>query len=98
MGCKDCAERRKNLRDAIMHGKMADALDITVEGLRAMIRIDADADHRKVPVVTPALPNLSGKTKAELLEIAADEGVVVPEGSTNAEIIELIESKRRNLA
>ncbi|WP_311271042.1 hypothetical protein [Sphingobium sp. WCS2017Hpa-17] len=47
MSCKDCAEKRKRLRDAIMHGKMAEALDVTVEGLRAMIGIDAGADHRK---------------------------------------------------
>lgn len=47
MACKDCEERRKRLRDAIMHGKMADALDITVEGLRVMIGVDAGADHRK---------------------------------------------------
>jgi len=47
MTCKDCDERRKSLRDAIMHGKMAEAMDITVEGLRVMIGIDAGADHRK---------------------------------------------------
>lgn len=58
MACKDCAERRKNLRDAIMHGKMAEALDITVEGLRAMIRIDAGADHR---TDAPAEPVTSAK-------------------------------------
>ena len=47
MVCVDCAERRQKLRDAIMHGKMAKALDITVEGLRVMIGIDARADHRE---------------------------------------------------
>lgn len=47
MACKECEQRRKKLRDAIMHGKMAEALDMTVEGLRVMIGIDAGADHRK---------------------------------------------------
>lgn len=47
MACPDCEIRRKRLRDAIMHGKMADAMDITVEGLRVMIGIDAAADHRR---------------------------------------------------
>lgn len=46
MACEDCERRRKMLRDAVLHGKMADALDITVEGLRVMIGIDAKADHR----------------------------------------------------
>jgi hypothetical protein len=98
MACKDCAERRKNLRDAILHGRMAEAMDMTVDGLRVMMRIDAGADHRKPPVVTPALPSLSGKTKAELLDIADDEGADVEDGATNPEIIEAIDSKRRLLA
>lgn len=55
MACKDCEERRKRLRDAIMHGKMAEALDITVEGLRVMIGIDAGADHRKEAAETLAV-------------------------------------------
>ncbi len=96
MACKDCAERRKNLRDAILHGRMAEAMDMTVEGLRVMMRIDAGADHRKTaPDLTPAPPALTGKNKAELLEIAADEGVSTEEGATNAEIVEAIEAKRR---
>ena len=53
MACRDCEEKRKRLRDAIMHGKMAAALDVTVEGLRAMIGIDTGADHRK-EAETPA--------------------------------------------
>lgn len=47
MACPECEARRKKLRDAILHGKMAEAMDITVEGLRVMIGIDAGADHRK---------------------------------------------------
>lgn len=56
MSCKDCAEKRKRLRDAIMHGKMAEALDVTVEGLRVMIGIDSAADHRKDVAAKPAKP------------------------------------------
>lgn len=92
MGCIDCAERRKRLRDAILHGRMAEALDTTVEGLRVMIGIDAGADHRRVE---PEQPSLSGKTKAELLAIAAAEDVVTEDGATNAEIIDAIATKRR---
>jgi len=95
MACKDCAERRKNLRDAILHGRMAEAMDMTVEGLRVMMRIDAGADHRKAPEMTPTIPALTNKNKAELLEIAADEGVFTEEGATNAEIVDAIEAKRR---
>jgi len=47
MACVECEARRKALRDAIMRGKMAEAMDITVEGLRVMIGIDAGADHRR---------------------------------------------------
>jgi hypothetical protein len=39
-------------------------------------------------------PTLADNTKAELLEIAATEGVDVDEGMTKAVIIELIEAKR----
>lgn len=46
MSCPECEARRKALRDAIMHGKMAQAMDITAEGLRVMIGIDAKSDHR----------------------------------------------------
>jgi len=60
MVCVDCEARRKALRDALLHGKMAEALDITVEGLRVMIGIDAGADHRKEaaekPVADPIDP------------------------------------------
>lgn len=99
MACKDCAERRKNLRDAILHGRMAEAMDMTVEGLRVMMRIDAGADHRKdAPEVTPAPVSLSGKNKTELLAIAADENVEVQEGATNPEIVEAIEGKRLQAA
>lgn len=60
MSCPDCELRRKRLRDAILHGKMAEALDITVDGLRVMIGIDAGADHRKdALVVGEAAPEVT---------------------------------------
>jgi hypothetical protein len=40
------------------------------------------------------LPSLSGKTKAELLDIAGAEGVTVKDGATNAEITAAIEANR----
>lgn len=39
-------------------------------------------------------PSLSGKNKAELTQIAADEEVTFDEGATNAQIVEAIEAKR----
>lgn len=110
MACRNCHQ----IRTLILHGKMADAVGLTVETMREKIgfktveedntvkelrysvAIDAASDHRKVDV-TPVRPSLSGKTKAELLEIAEDEEVVVAEGATNAEIADAIEAKRREL-
>lgn len=65
MACKDCEVRRKRLRDAIMHGRMAEALDVTVEGLRVMIGIDAESDHRKdaAPKADPVPAKATGKDK-----------------------------------
>lgn len=78
--------------------------DETVEGLRTTVAIDSDSDHRAATARDKAVadqttpPSLSGKTKAELLEIAANEGVTIEDGATNAEIIERIESKRQGHA
>jgi hypothetical protein len=47
MACKDCEEKRRKLRSAVLHGRMAEAMDITIEGLRTIITINAGADHRK---------------------------------------------------
>jgi len=63
MACVDCELRRKRLRDAIMHGRMAEALDVTVEGLRVMIGIDAGADHRKE--ASEAEPKKAAKASAK---------------------------------
>lgn len=40
MACKECEERRRKLRDAIMHGKMAEAMGLTVGGLREMMGLN----------------------------------------------------------
>ena len=108
MACQNC----KTIRDLLLHGKMAAAAgltvetfrdkigfkvvheDQTVEGLRSTLVIDSDSNHR----ADATLPSLSSKTKAELLEIAANEGVEIEDGATNAEIIERIESKRQGHA
>lgn len=58
MACKNCEERRKRLRDAIMHGKMAEAVGETVAGLREMIGLGA----------APEEPALIGDASAELAE------------------------------
>lgn len=99
MACANC----KTIRDLLLHGKMAAAAGLTVEtlrekigftpepventteGLRTTMVIDAASDHRAP---------LSGKNKAELLEIAAAEGAVVEDGATNAQIVEAIEAQR----
>ncbi len=60
MSCIECEARRKALRDAILRGKMAEAMDITVEGLRVMMRIDAGADHRKD---APAKPRRAKRSR-----------------------------------
>lgn len=49
-------------------------------------------------IFVASLPSLSGKTKADLLAIAEDEGVAVEEGATNADIIAAIETHRSNPA
>lgn len=43
-------------------------------------------------------PSLTGKNKAELLAIAADEGVTVEDGATNADIVSAIELAREEAA
>ena len=54
MACEKCEQQRKKLRDAIMRGKLSEVVDVTVEGLRVMIGIDAGADHRKEAAATLA--------------------------------------------
>lgn len=86
MACIGCEERRRALKDAILHGKLAEATGHTLAGFREMVGWKTEEARD--------LPALSGKTKAELLAIAADEGVTVDDGATNAEIVEAIEEHR----
>lgn len=56
--------------------------------------LDHDGDGHKGGSTADEPPALTGKNKAQLLEIAAAEGVTVADGATNAQIIEAIEAKR----
>lgn len=78
MACVECAERRKRLRDAIFRGKLAEAKDITVEGLRVMIGIDAGADHRKEATARKT------KKRAPVVGRAGPE-VIIPPAEGNEE-------------
>jgi hypothetical protein len=91
MACINC----EKIRAAILHGKMAEALGLTVVMFREKMGLSVEGD----PMIDAAtLPSLSGKTKAELLAIAADEKVDVEEGATNADIIDAIATKRELVA
>ena len=56
--------------------------------------LDADGDGNPGGSLPQDPPVLSGKTKAELLKIAADEKVEIEDGALNADIIAAIELKR----
>lgn len=56
--------------------------------------LDADGDGNPGGSKPQDPPALTGKTKAELLQIAADEGAVIEDGALNADIIAAIELKR----
>lgn len=56
--------------------------------------LDHDHDGKAGGSLPSDPPVLVGKTKAQLLSIAATEKVVVPDGATNAEITAAIEAKR----
>jgi len=55
---------------------------------------DNDGDGNPGGSNSQTPPALTGKTKAELLEIATAEKVTVKDGATNADIIEAIEAAR----
>lgn len=56
--------------------------------------LDHDGDGEKGGSLPAEPPSLSGKTKAELLEIAKDEGVKADKSMTNDAITKAIEAKR----
>lgn len=66
------------------------------------VEVDSDAladiaDHPDLSVADDEdgdLPVLAGKNKAALVKIAADEGVEIEDGATNADIVSAIELAR----
>lgn len=56
--------------------------------------LDHDGDGEAGGSIPNEPPALTGKNKAQLLEIAGAEGVEVVDGATNADIIAAIEAKR----
>ncbi len=87
MSCINC----QKIRNAILHGKMAEAAGLALDVFREKMGLCAEGE----PLIdAETLPSLSSKTKAELLAIAADEGVEVKDGATNAEIVSAIERRR----
>lgn len=87
MACVNC----NKIRAAILHGKMAEAAGLTIGALREKLGLTAMGE---VPVDAESLPPLASKNKAELLAIAADEGVEIEVGATNAEIVAAIDRHR----
>lgn len=91
MSCQHC----DRIRAAILQGAMADAVGLTLDALREKFGLSTEGE----PLIDAAtLPSLSGKTKAELLAIAAIEGVEIADGATNAEIVDAIEAHRETVA
>ena len=74
-------ESARSTRFFVIDGKAPDALD-------------HDADGEKGGSVPNEPPSLTGKNKAELLEIAEAEGVEIEDGATNAQIVDAIEAQR----
>lgn len=86
------------LHDAIAEGKTG-AEAIAAADLSPPVPADArDASVTHADstgeIFIETLPSLTGKNKADLLAIAADETVLIEEGATNADIIAAIEAKR----
>lgn len=71
------------------------ALETENADLRARLaKLDADGDGNPGGSKPADPPALTGKNKAELLEIAKAEGVTVEDGATNGQIVDAIEKKR----
>jgi hypothetical protein len=56
--------------------------------------LDHDFDGKEGGSLRADPPSLSGKNKAELLDIAEAGGVEIADGATNAEIVSAIEASR----
>lgn len=75
------------------------AAQLVTAGTAAVIEyelspLDHDGDGHPGGSLPKVPPVLIGKNKKQLLAIAEDEGVDVPEGATNSAIIEAIEDAR----
>lgn len=73
--------------DVVEHGEidLADAEALVERGGAEWVSEDEASDEP---------PSLKGKNKAQLLDIAASEGVAIPDGATVAQIVSAIEAKR----
>lgn len=87
--------------EIVEHGEidLADAEALVERGGAEWVEDEADPldhDHNgeKGGSLSHDPPSLTGKNKAQLLEIAAAEGVAASEDMTNAQIVEAIEAKR----
>lgn len=61
----------------------------------AIDALDHDANGEKGGSLPESPPALTGKNKADLLDIASDEGAAVDEDMTNAELRAAIEANRQ---
>lgn len=72
-----------------------EALEAENADLRAQLaKFDANGDGKAGGSTPAEPPALTGKNKADLLEIAKAEGVTVEKDATNGQIVDAIEKKR----
>lgn len=97
----DASERRvviinKGDTDTVSDGFGQTKIDdsYAVEVIDDLPQLDHDGDGEPGGSEPHEPPSLSGKNKAQLIAIAADEGVEVNESMTNAAITEAIEAAR----
>jgi hypothetical protein len=75
-------------------GKDGDLNEQTASSLAEALAIIDDLKAQLAALQKPKLPGLTGKSKDQLLAIAADEGVTIPDGATNNDIVAAIELNR----